>query len=79
MDNRFRFKNYNPLSLIYENTSETMYKNTQLLGKASLEIIEGLKWNVNYSFTNNQSTYSAYDSHNTQFGRYQCIQRTCYS
>ncbi len=59
-------KNYNPLSLIYENTSETMYKNTQLLGKASLEIIEGLKWNVNYSFTNNQSTYSAYGSHNTQ-------------
>ena len=59
-------KNYNPLSLIYENTSETMYKNTQLLGKASLEIIEGLKWNVNYSFTNNQSTYSVYDSHNTQ-------------
>lgn len=59
-------KNYNPLSLIYENTSETMYKNTQLLGKASLEIIEGLKWNVNYSFTNNQSTYSAYDSHKTQ-------------
>lgn len=59
-------KNYNPLSLIYENTSETIYKNTQLLGKASLEIIEGLKWNVNYSFTNNQQTYSAYDSHNTQ-------------
>lgn len=59
-------KKFNPLSLIYENTSETMYKNTQLLGKASLEIIEGLKWNVNYSFTNNQSTYSAYDSHNTQ-------------
>ena len=58
--------NYNPLSVFYENTSETMYKNTQLLGKASLEIIEGLKWNVNYSFTNNQSTYSAYDSHNTQ-------------
>ncbi len=59
-------KNYNPLSLIHENTSETIYKNTQLLSKASLEIIEGLKWNVNYSFTNSQSTYSAYDSHNTQ-------------
>ena len=59
-------KNYNPLSLIYENTSETIYKNTQLLGKASLEIIEGLKWNVNYSFTNSQSTYSAYDSYKTQ-------------
>ena len=59
-------KSYNPLSLIYEDTSETIYKNTQLLGKASLEIIEGLKWNVNYSFTNNQSTYSAYDTHKTQ-------------
>ena len=59
-------KSYNPLSLIYEDTSETIYKNTQLLGKASLEIIEGLKWNVNYSFTTNQSTYSAYDTHKTQ-------------
>lgn len=59
-------KNYNPMSLIYEDTSETIYKNTQVLAKASLEIIEGLKWNVNYSFTNNQQTYSSYDSHNTQ-------------
>ena len=59
-------KSYDPLSLIYEDTSETIYKNTQLLGKASLEIIEGLKWNVNYSFTTNQSTYSAYDTHKTQ-------------
>lgn len=59
-------KNYNPMSLIYEDTSETIYKNTQLLGKASLEIIDGLKWNVNYSFTNNQSTYSSYDTRNSQ-------------
>lgn len=59
-------KSYNPMSLIYEDTSETIYKNTQLLGKASLEILEGLKWNVNYSFTNSQSTYSSYDSHKSQ-------------
>lgn len=59
-------KSYNPMSLIYEDTSETIYKNTQLLGKASLEILEGLKWNVNYSFTNSQKTYSSYDSHKSQ-------------
>ena len=59
-------KSYNPMSLIYEDTSETIYKNTQLLGKASLEILEGFKWNVNYSFTNSQSTYSSYDSHKSQ-------------
>lgn len=59
-------KNYNPLSLIYEDTSETEFKRMQLIGKATLNIIDGLNWNVNYSFTNNQHTYSAYDSHNTQ-------------
>ena len=59
-------KNYNPLSLINENTSEGIYKNTQVIGKATLKIIEGLNWNANYSFTNSQSTYSSYDTHNTQ-------------
>lgn len=59
-------RNYNPMSLIYENTSETSYKNTQILGKATLKILEGLTWNANYSFTNSQWTYSGYDSHKTQ-------------
>ncbi len=59
-------QNMNPLSLIYEDTSETIWKNTQVIGKASLEIINGLKWSANYSFSNRQSTYSEYHSHNTQ-------------
>lgn len=46
-------QNINPLSLIYEDTSETIYKNTQLISKATLEIVKGLKWSANYSFTNN--------------------------
>ena len=37
-------QNMNPMSLIYEDTSETVYKNTQFIGKATLEIVKGLKW-----------------------------------
>jgi iron complex outermembrane receptor protein len=59
-------QNYNPLSLINEDTSETIWKRNQITAKASLKIIEGLTWNNNYSFDHYQSTYSAYDSHNTQ-------------
>ena len=59
-------QNYNPLSLINEDTSETMYKRMQFIGKASLKIIDGLVWNMNYSYDNMQSTYSSYDSHNSQ-------------
>jgi TonB-linked SusC/RagA family outer membrane protein len=59
-------ENFNPLSLINEDTSETMYKRMQFIGKASLKIIEGLVWNMNYSYNNMQSTYSAYDTHNSQ-------------
>lgn len=58
--------NYNPLSMIYEDTSETQYKRMQFIGKATLTIMEGLSWTANYSFSNNQSTYSYYNSHNTQ-------------
>ncbi|MDO4462484.1 MAG: TonB-dependent receptor [Bacteroidia bacterium] len=59
-------KNYNPLSLIAEDSSNTYHKKMQLVTKASLNIIEGLSWNVNYQFANNQFTYSAYDSHESQ-------------
>ncbi|WP_434502756.1 SusC/RagA family TonB-linked outer membrane protein [Prevotella sp.] len=59
-------QNYNPLSLINEDTSETMYKRMQFIGKASLKIIDGFVWNMNYSYNNSQSTYSSYDSHNSQ-------------
>ena len=58
--------NYNPMSLINEDTSETIWKRNQFVGKAALHIVDGLTLNANYSFNHRQSTYSAYDSHNTQ-------------
>ena len=59
-------KNYNPLSLINEDTSENVWKRTQVITKGSFKIIEGLVLNANYSFNHYQRTYSAYDTHNTQ-------------
>lgn len=59
-------QNYNPMSLIYEDTSETEWKRNQFVAKGTLHIIDGLLWNVNYSYNNYQSTYSAYDTHNSQ-------------
>lgn len=58
--------NYNPMSMIYEDTSETIRKRMQFIGKATLTIMEGLTWTANYSYSNNQDTYSAYNTHNTQ-------------
>jgi len=58
--------NYNPLSLINEDKSQTEKKSIQAIAKATLNIMEGLTWNVNYSYSTDQSTYSSYDSHKTQ-------------
>ncbi|MBP3251926.1 MAG: SusC/RagA family TonB-linked outer membrane protein [Prevotella sp.] len=62
--------NYNPLSMINEDTSETMWKRNQFIGKATLHIIDGLDWNANYSFGHRQSTFSSYRSHFTQITPY---------
>ena len=59
-------KNYNPLSLIHEDTAENIWKREQFITKASLNIFEGLVLNANYSFNHYQRTYSAYDTHKTQ-------------
>ena len=59
-------KNYNPLSLINEDTAENIWKREQVVTKASLKVIEGLVLNANYSYNHYQRTYSAYDTHNTQ-------------
>lgn len=59
-------QNYNPLSLINEDTSESFWKRNQLIAKATLRIIDGLQWNANYSYANYQSTYSGYNSYNSQ-------------
>ncbi|MCF0220643.1 MAG: TonB-dependent receptor plug domain-containing protein, partial [Muribaculaceae bacterium] len=58
--------NYNPLSLINEDTSENQWKRIQAIGKATVYIIDGLTWNANYSYDNYQRTFSSYHSHNTQ-------------
>ena len=58
--------NYNPVSLINEDTAERMWKRNQIIAKATLNIIKGLNWNANYSFSHNQNTYSSYHSHYTQ-------------
>lgn len=59
-------KNYNPLALMEENKSETVWKRNQFVGKTALELWKGLVWNVNYSWSNYQSTYSAYNTRNSQ-------------
>ena len=59
-------KNYNPLALMEENKSETVWKRNQFVGKTALEFWKGLVWNVNYSWSNYQSTYSAYNTRNSQ-------------
>ena len=58
--------NYNPLSMMHENRSETIWKRMQFIGKASLKLFKGFTWNANYSLTSRQSTYSSYDSSNNQ-------------
>ena len=59
-------KNYNPLALMEENKSETVWKRNQFLAKTALEIVKGLFWNMNYSWSNYQSTYSAYNTRLSQ-------------
>ena len=58
--------NFNPMSLIAEDTSETFWKRNQFIGKATLHVIDGLLLNMNYSYDNFQHTYSGYDSHKSQ-------------
>lgn len=59
-------KNYNPLALMEENKSETVWKRNQFVGKTALELWKGFVWRVNYSWSNYQSTYSAYNTRNSQ-------------
>ncbi|MBR5697152.1 MAG: SusC/RagA family TonB-linked outer membrane protein [Prevotella sp.] len=59
-------KNYNPLALMEENLSETIWKRNQFIGKTALELWKGFFWNVNYSWSNYQSTYSAYNTRYSQ-------------
>ena len=55
-------QNYNPMSLIYEDSSENIFKQLQFIGKAALTITDGLVWNTNASFMSDQRIYSDYHS-----------------
>ena len=55
-------QNYNPLSMINEDSNEFEWRRMQYIGKASLDIIDGLVLNANYSYNNKQRVYSYYNS-----------------
>ena len=55
-------QNYNPMSLIYEDTSETIFKQLQFIGKAALTLTDELVWNTNASYMSDQRVYSDYHS-----------------
>jgi iron complex outermembrane receptor protein len=59
-------QNYNPLSMIYEDQYKTREKMLQGIAKATLHIIDGLDWNLNLSYQNEQFTYSDYNSTQSQ-------------
>ena len=59
-------QNYNPLSMIYEDSNDRTWKRMQFIGKASLKIIDGLQLNANYSYNNRQTIYSYYNSSQSQ-------------
>ena len=55
-------QNYNPLSMINEDSNEFELRRMQYIGKASLNIIDGLVLNANYSYNSKQKVYSYYNS-----------------
>lgn len=55
-------QNYNPLSMINEDSNEFEWRRMQYIGKASLDIIDGLVLNTNYSYNSKQKVYSYYNS-----------------
>ena len=59
-------QNYNPLSMINEDSNEFEWRRMQYIGKASLDIIDGLVLNANYSYNSKQKVYSYYNSSSSQ-------------
>ena len=57
---------YNPLSMINEDRYDTKEKLLQGTAQATLHIIDGLDWNLNLSYQNQQYIYSNYNSSQTQ-------------
>lgn len=62
--------NYNPVSMINEDKLDSRDKNIQGVGKASLNIIDGLTWNAVYSYSNGQSLSNSYHSTKSQIDKF---------
>ena len=59
-------QSYNPLSMVYEDQYKTKEKMLQGIAKATLHIIDGLDWNLNLSYQNEQYIYSNYNTTQSQ-------------
>lgn len=57
---------YNPLSMINEDTRQTVYRRMQLTGKADLNLIKDLTWTAQYSYMYDQNVLSEYHSTKSQ-------------
>lgn len=62
--------NYNPVSMINEDKLNSKDKYIQGVGKASLNIIDGLTWNAVYSYSNGQSLSNSYHSTKSQIDKF---------
>jgi TonB-linked SusC/RagA family outer membrane protein len=60
---------FNPMSLIYEDIQETVYKKMMMTGKADLNLFKGFVWSANYSYMTDQSTFSEYHTTKSQYVR----------
>ena len=61
---------YNPVSLINEDRYKTTQKLLQGVAKATVHIIDGLDWNLNLSYQNEQYIYNKYHSSQSQIVTY---------
>lgn len=59
-------QNYNPMTLINDDTSRATLKRYQVTGKASLKIIEGLFLNANFSYQNKSKDYKEFHAHSSE-------------
>lgn len=59
-------QNFNPMSMVNEDRYDTKEKLLQGAAKATLHIIEGLDWNMNLSYQNQQYIYNIYNSSQSQ-------------
>lgn len=59
-------QNFNPVRMINEDRYDTKEKLLQGTAQATLHIIDGLDWNLNLSYQNQQYIYSNYNSSKTE-------------